>query len=140
MKLSERLPVAEAIVNYGKEVIVSGWVHRVRDLGAVIFVLLRDRSGIIQLVVNEDFRLPPESVVLVRGKVNKSEKAPGGGEIMVEELEVLAEAAPNLPFPVNYYPDSPGIESILDNRMVSLRNPRILSIFKLQAGCVKAFW
>ena len=139
MKLSERLPVAEAIVNYGKEVIVSGWVHRVRNLGAVIFVLLRDRSGIIQLVVNEDFRLPPESVVLVRGKVNKSERAPGGGEIMVEELEVLAEAAPNLPFPVNHYPDSPGIESILDNRMVSLRNPRILSIFKLQAGCVKAF-
>lgn len=118
---------------------VAGWVHRVRDLGGVVFVILRDRSGLVQLVTDDEFTLPVESVIRARGTVNKSDKAPGGFEISLEDYDVLAEASPELPISVNQDPESLGLEAILDNRMISLRNPKILSIFRLQATCVKAF-
>ncbi len=129
----------DALNRIGETVEVAGWVHRVRDLGGVIFIILRDRSGQIQLVTDGEFTLPVESVIRARGMVHKNKKAPGGSEIALENFDVLAEAAPDLPVSVNQDPESLSLEAILDNRMISLRNPRILSIFRLQATCVKAF-
>jgi nondiscriminating aspartyl-tRNA synthetase len=134
-----RTLAVDAKNNIGNAIEVAGWVHRVRDLGGVVFVILRDRSGRIQLVTDSEFNLPVESVIQARGTVSKNDKAPDGYEISMESFEVLAEAAPNLPIAVNQDPESLGLEAILDNRMISLRNPKILSIFRLQATCVKAF-
>lgn len=123
----------------GKIVELKGWVHRVRDLGGVSFVMLRDRKAIVQLVFKDkpDFTL--ESVISAKGLVHANEKAQGGFELQVEEFEVLGEALPDLPIQVNQDPENIGIEAILDNRMLSLRNPKIKSIFRLQAGIVQYF-
>jgi len=132
--------LAKDIKEYtGKEIAISGWVHRTRQLGGVSFIIIRDRTGIVQIVTNEEIDLTAETVIGAAGLVQENDKAPGGYELQLTSLEILAEAAGDLPFPVNQDPEKIGIEAILDNRMISLRNPKILSIFRLQAGLVRYF-
>lgn len=118
---------------------VSGWVHRIRELGGITFVILRDRSGLLQLVLQEKPDLTLESVITARGTPAANEKAPGGAELRVTSLEVISRAAPDLPYQVNADVTKTGLESILDNRTLSLRNPKIRSIFKVQATIIEAF-
>ncbi|MDR0600382.1 MAG: aspartate--tRNA(Asn) ligase [Treponema sp.] len=126
-----------------EEARVSGWVHRIRDMGGITFVVLRDRSGMVQLVFSE--ASPPaadltlESVVSVRGFPALNERAPGGAELRVTALEILSRAQPDLPCQVNGDIARMGIETILDNRILSVRNPRIRSIFNVQAVIIEAF-
>ncbi|GHV19212.1 aspartate--tRNA(Asn) ligase [Spirochaetia bacterium] len=131
--------VKAAALEGGKIVEVSGWVHRIRDMGAVNFIILRDRSGMIQLVLNEKTDLTHESVITVRGEAALNEKAPGGAEVRVSSLEVLSASVPDLPFQVNGDVNKVGLETILDQRTLSLRNPKISAIFKVQATIVDAF-
>ncbi|MFP3090477.1 aspartate--tRNA(Asn) ligase [Treponema sp. TIM-1] len=138
------------------EVEVSGWVHRIRELGGITFVILRDRSGLLQLVLSgaessgeggpaekspeaAGSALTPESVIRVRGIPAKNEKAIGGVELQVRSLEIISKAEGDLPFQVNGDITKVGLEAILDNRTLSLRNPRIRSIFKVQATIIEAF-
>jgi nondiscriminating aspartyl-tRNA synthetase len=123
----------------GQEITLSGWVHRIRDLGGVNFIILRDRSGLAQIVTNDELDFNVETVISATGMIHESEKAPGGYEMQLTKLDILAEASSDLPFPVNQDPENIGLEAILDNRMISLRNPKILSIFRLQADLIRYF-
>lgn len=123
----------------GAAIEVSGWVHRIRNLGGITFVLLRDRTGLTQLVYENDPGFTHESVIRVRGDVQANEKAPGGYEIHVAETETLAAADPELPIAVNQSIDEVGIDALLDHRIVALRNPRVRKIFELQAAVVHYF-
>lgn len=134
-----RILAADVATQLGQTVEVSGWVHRVRELGAISFVLLRDRSGLVQLVYEGKADLTLESVVTARGTAAANEKAPTGVEVQVSETTVLAPALPDLPVSVNQDPEQLGLEAILDNRLVSLRNPKIRAIFELQAEIVFRF-
>jgi len=134
-----RTLVSEVEARVGTAVQLEGWVHRVRDLGGVSFVLLRDRSGICQLVFDSKPEVTLESVIRVQGAAARNEKAPGGVEVRVTSMEVMSAAAPDLPFPVNQDPGKTSLESILDNRMISLRNPAILSIFRVQSTILRCF-
>src|SRR5512137_2900647 len=134
-----RTLVSELSGRIGSEVTVAGWVHRVRDLGKVCFVVLRDRSGMAQLVFDAKPDVTPETVIRATGEAAGNEKAPGGVEVRVRSLEVLSPAAQDLPFPVNQDPGKTSLESILDNRMISIRNPAILSIFRLQSTILRCF-
>jgi len=99
------------IKSVGKNVTLAGWVAKKRDLGGLLFIDLRDRTGIIQLVVNPDNKnyevansLKNEYVIEVSGKVlERSSKNPnietGDIEIEVESLEVLSTCE-ELPFPI----------------------------------------
>ncbi|MDR0442299.1 MAG: aspartate--tRNA(Asn) ligase [Treponema sp.] len=136
--------LASELVNAAKaspdtEIEALGWVHRIRDMGGVNFVILRDRSGVMQLVLNEKPDLNLETVVRVKGFPALNEKAPGGAEIRVSSLEVLSRAGADLPFQVNADVSKIGLEAILDNRSLSLRNPKIRSIFKVQSTIIEAF-
>jgi nondiscriminating aspartyl-tRNA synthetase len=129
----------------GGEIEVSGWLHRIRDMGGVNFLILRDRSGVVQLVLNEKpvdssgIPLTLESVIKVKGLPAVNEKAPGGVEIKVSALECVSRAAADLPYQVNGDINKTGLEAVLDNRALSLRSPRIRSIFKIQATIIGAF-
>ncbi len=120
----------------GREVVLSGWVHRWRDHGGVVFIDLRDRSGLVQIVFEPDRdpalheraqRLRSEYVVAVRGKV--SERLPGtrnpnlatgGVEVFVSELELLNQSEA-LPYPVHDDPDEVGEIHRLRWRYLDLR-------------------
>ena len=141
--------IAKVIEGAG-EVEVSGWVHRIRELGGITFVILRDRSGLLQLVLSgedasagqaggEAAALTLESVITVRGIPAKNEKAVGGAELRVRSLEIISKAEGDLPFQVNGDITKVGLEAILDNRALSLRNPKIRGIFKVQATITEAF-
>lgn len=123
----------------GEQIEASGWVHRIRELGAVAFVVLRDRTGLVQLVYDGKPDLSPESVIHVTGSVAENEKAPGGYEIQVAETSVLAKAASDLPIAVNQDADKVSLEAILDNRILSLRMPKVREIFTVQASVVHHF-
>ncbi len=118
-----------------QQVTLSGWVQKVRDLGAVIFIDLRDRYGITQLSFNEDnkelleqaHQLGREFVVQVEGKViertSKNKKIPTGDiEILVEKLNVL-NAAITPPFTIEDNTDG-GEELRMKYRYLDIRrNP-----------------
>jgi nondiscriminating aspartyl-tRNA synthetase len=120
-----------------QEIEVSGWVHRVRELGQVNFVLLRDRSGMVQLVFNEKIDYTPESVLTVKGVVKANEKAPGGAEIHPTSVTVLARADQNLPVQVNQDSDKYPLDVLFDNRHISLRMPKQRAILELQSALLK---
>ena len=123
----------------GMEVVLMGWAHRRRDHGGVIFVDLRDREGIAQIVFNPDIsaeahreahRIRSEFVLAVRGKVHKRpagmenpEMKSGEIEVMVEELEILNEAK-TPPFSLDEWADiSEAVR--LKYRYLDLRRPEM---------------
>ena len=134
----ERVLTTSLAEHRGEEIHLAGWVHRIRELGAVSFVLLRDRSGIAQLVYDGAVEFGNETVIRATGTVEANEKAPGGFELRVTATETLADAAGDLPIAVNQETEV-GIDALLDNRIVSLRIPRVRSIFAVQATIAQAF-
>ena len=142
---SERILARALGQHTGAAVLLRGWVHRQRDLGGVCFVLLRDRSGICQVVFDSapaDAAGSPvtlESVVEVGGVVAANGKAPGGYEVKAQRLEIISAAAADLPLAVNQDPSQLSLDAMLEHRMVSLRNPKTLAIFRLQAAIVQHF-
>jgi len=133
--LTSELSAAQA----GREVELRGWVHRVRELGGVSFVMLRDRAGLAQVVVEGKADLTLESVIIARGSAAENAKAPGGRELRAEAIEVLSRAEPDLPYPVNGDPAKVGLDVILDRRALSLRNPKLRAIFSVQSTIIEAF-
>jgi aspartyl-tRNA synthetase len=123
--------------NVGEEVKLSGWVHRKRDHGGVVFIDLRDFYGITQVVVNPDRdffdamgALRSESVITVTGKVvARSEDTVNAG-LPTGEIEVVADAfnlesqSEVLPFPVNQELEYPE-ETRLEYRFLDLRRERL---------------
>jgi len=134
-----RVLAKEVAKHVDEEILLEGWVHRIRELGAISFVLLRDRTGMVQLVFEGKVNFTHESVLSVKGRVRKNEKAPGGIEVQAALVEVLAAANPDLPLPINQDPDKISLDAILDNRMISLRIPKIRSAFNVQSTILKAF-
>ena len=139
MRVLAKEIAALAAAGKSESIELNGWVHRVRELGGVSFVMVRDRSGIVQTVVEGKADLTLESVIAVTGTPALNEKAPGGAEVRAEKVEVIAAAASDLPFPVNGDPEKVGIDVLLDNRALSLRNPKIRAIFAIQSTIIEAF-
>ena len=123
----------------GLEVILMGWVHRRRDHGGVIFVDLRDREGIVQVIFNPDInpdshveahKIRSEFVLAIRGRVRRRPEGmenpdlPSGEiEVMVEELEIFNESK-TPPFMLNE--DMDISENVrLKYRYLDLRRPEI---------------
>ncbi|NLM38284.1 MAG: aspartate--tRNA(Asn) ligase [Firmicutes bacterium] len=138
----ERTLAKEARQKTGRRVRLCGWVHRLRDLGNLTFLMLRDRSGLIQVVLEgkDHPELRQETVVQVEGKVVASDKAPDGVEIQAAKVEVLSAVEYDyLPLAVNSGVIKEGLDTILNHRVLSLRNPLVHGIFLVQQEIVRAF-
>jgi aspartyl-tRNA synthetase len=124
------------------EVVLMGWIHEMRDLGGIIFVLLRDRDGVSQITApskkispelfEELRKLKKESVIVVKGKVQESGKAPCGVEIIPIELKLLSES--KLPLPLDTTEKTHAeIDTRLDSRFIDLRKHSVSAIFKIKS-------
>lgn len=138
----------------GKEIVVKGWVRLRRDHGKLIFLDIRDRSGILQVVVNPQVakeayevakELKPEYAVEIRGKVNKRPDSAvnkdlenGAFELEATQIKILAEAE-TLPFDMGGDDLNLELPTLLDHRALSLRHPKIAAIFKVQALIIDEF-
>ena len=125
-----------------EEVLLKGWVHKIRDLAHVTFIMLRDKSGIIQLVCEKEqvkgLRL--ENSIEVIGVVKKSYKAIKGMEVAVSSINVVGKIYyDKLPFEIEGYKNKTGLETKLDYRTISLRIPKVKAIFKVQGEIEEAF-
>ena len=129
----------------GKEVKLSGWIHRIREIGGIAFVILRDGKGLVQTVFEskhilktlED--LKEESTVSIIGKVIKEDRAPGGVEVKAKEMKVISKVSNDLPITINKKELKINLDTLLDNRPLALRNPKQRAIFKVQGEVLKAF-
>lgn len=131
-------------VTAGKKVRILGWVGKIRDLGNIKFFLLRDREGIVQVtakkgkspaaLIKQIASLGREDVVSVEGRVVASKQAPRGREIIPEKISMVSKADSPLPIESR---ETTGLDKRLDWRVLDLRNPKNLAIFKIQSSLVE---
>lgn len=149
-----RTLIKDSVEKIGEEVIIKGWVHIRRDHGKIIFLDVRDRSGLIQVVVIPQVsqgaydvatEIRSEFVVEIIGKVNlRPEKLinpklfTGKVELEAKEIKILATAEP-LPFDMGGEDLKLELPTLLDHRALTLRHPKIQAIFKIQAVIIDAF-
>ncbi|MBV6712433.1 aspartate--tRNA ligase [Paenibacillus chitinolyticus] len=139
--------------NIGETVILNGWVQRRRDLGGVLFIDLRDRSGLVQIVFNPDFsgealaigdRARNEYVLAVKGTVVERDAETvntnlqtGEIEVRITEIEIM-NAAKNPPF---FIEDGIEIDETLrlKHRYLDLRRPEMQQTLMLRAKAARIF-
>ena len=141
-KTLDRTFISELKVSDDEVVLLRGWIYKIIDLSSVVFIKLRDKSGIVQLVTDKDQieGLKLENAVEVVGKKSENEKAPGGIEIIVDKIKILGKTYyDKLPFEINSFKNKAALETQLDHRTIALRRPEIRAIFKVQNEIEQAF-
>jgi len=125
----------------GKEISLSGWLHKKRLLGGLTFINLRDRSGVVQILVEnkdevEKLRgLQIGTVMQITGKVHKDDRAPGGAEIHDAKITVITPVTETPPIeidkPLDHRPEN--LDSLFEYRVVGVRNLQEAAIFKIRS-------
>ncbi|MFR0921786.1 MAG: aspartate--tRNA ligase [Clostridia bacterium] len=135
------------IKNVNETVELAGWIQKIRDLGAMIFIDLRDQFGITQIVINNEElqkqakELTTESCIHISGKVversNKNTKIPTGEiEVIANEIEILGKCKNVLPFEINT--DQEVREDLrLEYRFLDLRNEKLHNNILLRSKILK---
>lgn len=127
----------------GKEVVIAGWMHRFRNLGKIAFLILRDRSGMIQCVLDQNEievvkNLQVESVLKVIGKVVKTQRDESV-EVQASKVEVISPVKELIPIEINKNELNAHMETVIDHRPITLRHPKQQALFKVQAGIMQGF-
>lgn len=133
------------IKNIGESVVIAGWVQRIRNLGSMKFIDLRDQFGITQIVVNGNSadNLVTECVIQVKGTVieraSKNPKIPTGEiEIEAKEIELLGKCKNILPFEINSEKAADAREDLrLEYRFLDLRNEKLHKTIILRSEIMK---
>jgi nondiscriminating aspartyl-tRNA synthetase len=128
----------------GQRAIVKGWVHRLRRLSRVAFLVVRDRSGFAQVVIGDGVprrqldALREETVVSVEGTVVANQKAPGGAELADPRITVLGSATPP---PVELWRPAlaAGMPTLLDHAPIAWRHPAQAAVWQLAAASLRGF-
>lgn len=127
----------------GKEVIVKGWLYNKRSSGKIRFILVRDGTGVVQSVIakgdvdEKTFEaansITQESSIILKGKVRKDERAPGGHEIVATDIEILQTAQD---YPIT--PKEHSIEYLMPLRHLWLRSKKQNAIMRIRHELIKA--
>lgn len=149
-----RILIKDTVNEVDQHVTVSGWVHARRDHGKLIFIDLRDRTGLLQIVFNPKVSeeahklatdLRPEFVVSVKGKINQRPErmvnpkiVSGTVELEATGLEILSEAE-TLPFDMGGETLHLELPTLLDYRSLTLRHDKVKPIFEVQAAILEGF-
>ena len=133
----------------GEIVNVVGYIHRIREMTGFSFVIIRTSSDVIQCVYAPEFsdyrwdeKLCEEACVKVTGKVASSKDAKGNDryELQIYNIEILSLPASALPIVINKKQlDNIQLNTVLDLRPISMRNPKERAIFKIQEGIARGF-
>jgi nondiscriminating aspartyl-tRNA synthetase len=140
-----RVLVGDLHHHAGQQVQIAGWLHRQRRLSRVTFLIVRDSSGLGQVVVEdaqqaEDLaELPPETVISVTAKAVENDQAPGGVEL--HEPVVLVISLPDEVPPIDLYRPvlKAQLPTLLDLAPLTLRHPRRRAVFQIAATAIAGF-
>lgn len=141
----KRILSSELPKHAGQRITMQGWLNNIRPFGKINFLILRDRDGLAQIVIEskEDYKkishLQPGSILTIEGDVSASSQASLGVEVINPRvhIEVPISEVP----PIEYYkPEIPSdLEFILDHRSISVRNRQIQAVFRIQAEIAHAY-
>ncbi len=141
-----RITIAQAAAHVGETVEIAGWLYNIRRSGKIAFPILRDGYGLLQCVavksaLPEDLfetirNLTQESSIIVTGKIRAEQRAPGGFEMDLENLEVVQRVPETDPYPIT--PKDHGIEFLLEHRHLALRGLRAHAILGIRHEVIKA--
>ena len=148
IKAMARTYIAETKNKVGERVELFGWVKALRKQGGISFIGLRDKTGSIQAVTRKQDEvftavdeLSTESVIKITGLVKEEKQAPDGVEVVIESLEILSKADPELPIPI--IPQKGGgeveISKRFDWRWIDLRREEMLPVFKVWTELERGF-
>lgn len=129
-------------------IFLQGWVHELRDLAKIKFILLRDVSGVVQCIIKDEKLFPEfskltiESVVSIKGNAKEAQvKSPEvtnkSAEVEITDLEIISKADV-LPIVVVDKGTTTDLSKRLDNRFLDLRKPKNLAIFKVRSEVNRA--
>ncbi|MDO8621557.1 MAG: aspartate--tRNA(Asn) ligase [Candidatus Levybacteria bacterium] len=151
---STRTLISDCPDKIGKEVVLKGFVRVIRSHGKLVFLDLRDRSGAVQVVVNqqisekaykESLGLRPEFAIELIGLVKErpktaaaKESSTGAVEIEAKDIKILSKAEV-LPFDMGGPNLNLELPTLLDYRALTLRHPKIAAIFKIQETIASSF-
>jgi len=135
--------IRDVAEHVGEEVVIKGWLYNRTDKGRLQFLQVRDGSGVIQAVVfkknvsPEAFdaaaALTQESSLMVRGQVRQDDRAPGGFELDVADLQVAQQA---LEYPIQ--PKEHGVDFLMEWRHLWVRTPTQAAILRVRAHIIRA--
>ncbi len=136
-----RILSSEVSKHIGEQIHVEGWLHKKRLLGGLTFINIRDRGGLVQVVIKdkdevEKLRgLQIGTVLSIDGTVAEEPRAPGGAELHDAKLTVLVAVTEESPVeidkPLSHKPDN--LDTLFENRVVGLRNIQETQIFKIRS-------
>lgn len=151
---SDRILNRDTVHHSDESVTVVGWVHTIRSHGKLVFLDLRDRSGILQVVINQNIsqdaystaqELRPEYVVEIQGVVHKrpqnavnTEIETGTVELEATHIKILSKSE-TLPFDMGAKDLDLQLPTLLDFRSLTLRHEKVRAIFKVQEALVEGF-
>jgi nondiscriminating aspartyl-tRNA synthetase len=142
----KRVLAAGLSEHVGEQVAVAGWLHRKRQLKSVTFLIVRDRTGLAQVVLTSDQAatagvgdLPEETVIRVTGQVMANAQAPGGAEITDPALALAGEPAEPPPFDLYRPAVTAALPTVLDRAPVTLRHPVLRAGLEISAASVAGF-
>jgi nondiscriminating aspartyl-tRNA synthetase len=157
--MNSRILAAGLPAHIGQRVTIAGWLHRRRELKSVTFLIIRDRSGLAQVVLRDHTApgttgttgttpggalsgpggVPEETVLMVEGLVSASRQAPGGAELTSPVITALSGPAAAPPFDLYRPAISAALPAILDHAPTTLRHPRLRAGFEIAAASVAGF-
>ncbi len=130
----------------GQRIGVAGWIHTIRRLSRVAFVVLRDGWGTVQIAAApEDLevlrraRAGPESVITAVGTVVANPRAPGGFELTEPSFEVIRAVSEALPVPLGRSLSTTTLPTLLDHAATTLRDPSRRAVLRIGAAATAAF-
>lgn len=131
--------------HFGDKVMVQGWLHKKRLLGGLTFINVRDRSGLVQIVIKdkdevEKLRgLQIGTVLTVEGVAKEEPRAPGGVELhdvtLTVDVPVTEEPPVEIDKPLSHKPDN--LDTLFDYRVIGLRNIQETKIFKIRSDLTR---
>lgn len=141
----ERILSRNVAAHVGKEIEVRGWLHKKRLLGGLNFIVLRDRAGLTQIVLDKEAEveklrgLQIGTVLSIKGKVVEEQRAPGGAELhdatVTVDVPVTDEPPIEIDKPISH--KSENLDTLFDTRHIGLRNLREQKIFKIRAALLR---
>ena len=141
----KRIRTVEAAYHVGEEVRLLGWLHVLRRLGGINFLVVRDGWGTLQAVTDDEAQLAPvadcvpETVIGLEGVVVASAQAPGGVELQLQHLKVITPVTEPAVAPLHKPALRVTLPTLLQHAVVLNRHPARRAIFRLAAGVMKAF-
>jgi nondiscriminating aspartyl-tRNA synthetase len=141
----ERIYTAEISAHAGERVRLAGWLHTLRRMGGINFLLLRDVRGTAQVVIDRPEALHaldgllPETVLSVEGTVVAEPQAPGGYEVREPAFEILSPVWDAVPVSLHKQEVRASLPVFLDHATVGLRHPARRALFRLSAGIMAGF-